>query len=69
MKMEGEEMMTDRYRLNPLMRAATEKDTVILLKLLAQENLNDMLFAKDRNGRTALDWARMCRNHHAVSFF
>lgn len=50
-----------------LMRAATEPDVTILLRMLASNQHNADLFIRDNKGRTALDWARMCRNYQAVT--
>jgi len=46
-----------------LMRAVVEDDISILLRLLSSNNYTSTLFASDKKGRTALDWARMCRNY------
>ena len=53
--------------ITPLMVAATEENVVVLLKLLSSDSVLKTLFDKDRKGRTALDFARMCRNYHAVT--
>ncbi len=51
-----------------LMRAATRQDITSLLKLLCNlPNVAEELLKKDRKGRTALDWARITRNHLAVT--
>ena len=50
---------------NQLMMAATEENVPMLLKILAMDR--SQLFMKDRNGRTALDLARMARNFYAIS--
>lgn len=56
-----------RDDLTPLMRAATDKDCMVLLELLTKQNYSSSLFLKDRRGRTALDWARLSRNYVAVT--
>lgn len=50
-----------------LMRAAADEDVVILFKMLLSGNYKASLFMTDKKGRTALDWARMCRNYQGVS--
>ena len=60
--------VVDKYELTPLMRAATEVDSIpLLVKMLMDDKIKATLFSTDRKGRTALDWSRMCRNYHAVS--
>lgn len=46
-----------------LMRAVAEDDISILLRILSSNDYQATLFARDKKGRTALDWARMCRNY------
>jgi len=58
-------MMNMEIRPNQLMMAATEENVPMLLKILAIDR--SQLFFKDRNGRTALDLARMARNFYAIS--
>lgn len=53
--------------ITPMMRAATEQDPTTLIKMLASSDFKSSLFLKDKKGRTALDWARICRNYHAIS--
>jgi ankyrin repeat protein len=53
--------------ITPLMMAATEESALNLLKMLSSDNYRSTLFITDRKGRTALDWARMCRNYLAVT--
>lgn len=62
-------METSSMELTPLMRAATEEDVSILVEMLAlhSDDIQSTLFMKDRKGRTALDWARLSRNHLGVS--
>lgn len=55
------------YDITALMRAATESDTSTLVRMLASDEYRASLFQKDNKGRTALDWARMCRNYDAVT--
>jgi len=50
-----------------LMRAVVEDDISILVRLLSSNDYTSTLFVCDKKGRTALDWARMCRNYQAVS--
>ena len=46
-----------------LMRAVVEDDISILVRLLSSNDYTSTLFVCDKKGRTALDWARMCRNY------
>ena len=46
-----------------LMRAVVEDDISILVRLLSSNDFTSTLFVCDKKGRTALDWARMCRNY------
>lgn len=56
-----------QHDITDLMRAATDPDPNTLTKMLASDNYRASLFQKDRKGRTALDWARMCRNYVGVT--
>eukprot|EP01038_Epipyxis_sp_PR26KG_P005643 gene5643-7790_t len=60
-------MEQNSHDITSLMRAAVDDDIKPLLKILASGNNNSQLFLKDKKGRTALDWARLKRNYHAVS--
>ena len=55
--------------LTPLMRAAADVDSGILFEMIAlnPDVVKATLFVKDTKGRTALDWARLSRNHVAVA--
>ena len=55
----------ENIKPNQLMMAATEDNIPMLLKILAMDR--SQLFMKDKNGRTALDLARMARNFYAIS--
>lgn len=56
------------HGITPLMRAAVNPDAVIeITKLLTDPATRKTLFYKDKNGRTALDFARITRNHHATT--
>jgi ankyrin repeat protein len=60
-------MNASRTGITDLMRAATEEDVTVLLKMLLTGNYDANIFLRDWRGRTALDWARLCRNYQAVS--
>lgn len=49
-----------------LMRAVVEDDISILVRLLSSNDYTSTLFVRDKKGRTALDWARMCRNYQVL---
>lgn len=54
--------------LTPLMHAAIKEDGAIeLAKLLLDPAVRKTIFDKDKKGRTALDFSRMTRNHHATT--
>ncbi len=55
------------YNATELMRAVTRNDPIEMTKLLNEKAVIETLFHKDRKGRTALDWARICRNYYAVT--
>jgi hypothetical protein len=57
----------ERLGITALMRAAIDEDLTVLLRLLLTGHYDANLFVRDKKGRTALDWARMCRNYQAVS--
>lgn len=57
----------ERTGFTDLMRAAVDEDPTVLLKLLLSGNYEANLYMRDKKGRTALDWARMCRNYQTVS--
>lgn len=59
--------MDNPMKVTDLMRAVIDEDITILLKLLLTNQYKANVFAKDSKGRTALDWARMCRNYQAVT--
>src|SRR5688572_13155457 len=69
MIMDGNDMSaaTVQHDITPLMRVATEDDSATLIRMLTDDGFKATLFMKDKKGRTALDWARMCRNYNAVS--
>lgn len=50
-----------------VMKMAVNPDISELVLFLSNESNYPQLFSKDRKGRTALDWARMCRNYKAIS--
>ena len=64
---EIDEKAAERTGITDLMRAAVDEDPTILLKMLLSGQYEANLFTRDKKGRTALDWARMCRNYHTVS--
>ena len=49
-----------------LMRAVANDDLTYLFDLMASDSNID-IFAKDEKGRTALDWARICKNELAIA--
>ena len=60
-------MAAERTAITDLMRAAVDEDVTVLLKMLLSGNYQANLFMRDSKGRTALDWARLSRNYHAVT--
>eukprot|EP01041_Mallomonas_annulata_P000359 gene359-658_t len=48
-----------------LMKAVSSDDLTLLFELLNSDSID--LFAKDDKGRTALDWARICKNDLAIA--
>jgi hypothetical protein len=55
------------YKATELMRVVTRADPLVLAKMLNEESIVRTIFDKDCKGRTALDWARICRNYYAVT--
>jgi ankyrin repeat protein len=63
---------TKKWRLihrdmTPLMKAAVHEDLSELVEMVSLGNIQSSLFVKDAKGRTAIDWARICRNDLAVA--
>jgi len=56
----------DRLGITPLMQAVAHKDTTTLINMISSGEAKAGMFVKDADGRTALDWARFCRNELAV---
>jgi ankyrin repeat protein len=61
------EKKNERLGITELMRAAIDEDPTVLLRMLLSGQYEANLFVRDKKGRTALDWARMCRNYQTVS--
>ena len=61
------EVYESDLNITELMRAVTRDDPTNLVKILHEPEIIKSLFQTDKKGRTALDWARICRNYNAVT--